>query len=257
MKNICINIVLLVSFLTIQPFSVFAQVSINTDNTPPANSAMLDIQSTTKGMLVPRMTAAQRNAIAGPANGLMVYQTDGVAGFYYYNGSTWIALAATAGTHYIGELFGGGIVFWVDNTGQHGLIVSLVDNGQAPWSNVPTTTGAVSMWNGQANSSTILGISPAAQLCHSYVNSVNYNTGTYADWYLPAMDELRLIYQARYILNKTIESAPAPADILTFNLLWSSTEEYSNGAWGYEFNVGTSSFYTKSYSYWVRAIRAF
>ena len=64
-----------------------AQVGINIETPDP--SAALDITSTTGGLLVPRMTAAQRDAINPAATGLMIYQTDGTAGFYYYNGSSW------------------------------------------------------------------------------------------------------------------------------------------------------------------------
>ena len=72
-------------------------VAITTDGTTADNSAMLDIKSTSKGILVPRMTAAQRTAVATPATGLLVYQTDGTSGFYFYNGSTWSPIGATAG----------------------------------------------------------------------------------------------------------------------------------------------------------------
>lgn len=65
-----------------------AQIGIGT-STPHASSR-LDVSSTTKGFLPPRMTSAQRTAISSPAAGLMVYQTDGTAGLYYYNGSAWI-----------------------------------------------------------------------------------------------------------------------------------------------------------------------
>jgi len=66
-----------------------AQVSINTDNTPPHNSAMLDISSTDKGVLIPRLTYAEKIAISNPAPGLLVFQTDERAGFYYYNEGRW------------------------------------------------------------------------------------------------------------------------------------------------------------------------
>lgn len=55
-------------------------------------SALLDIQSTSKGVLIPRMTQAQRELISTPATGLLVYQTDGEAAFYFYGGSSWIPL---------------------------------------------------------------------------------------------------------------------------------------------------------------------
>jgi trimeric autotransporter adhesin len=71
---------------------IFAQVSINTDNSTADNSAMLEVKSTTKGMLVPRMTQAQRTAIVEPATGLLVFQTDNPDGFYFYNGTNWVSL---------------------------------------------------------------------------------------------------------------------------------------------------------------------
>lgn len=79
--------------------AVFGQqgVSISISGTNPDNSAMFDVQSTSKGMLVPRMTEAQRNAIASPATSLLIYQTDGTAGFYYYDGSAWTTIAAGGG----------------------------------------------------------------------------------------------------------------------------------------------------------------
>lgn len=67
---------LFIGFLVYFASVVNGQVAINQDGTPPDNSAMLDVKSTTRGMLVPRMTIAQRNAIASPANGLLVFCTD-------------------------------------------------------------------------------------------------------------------------------------------------------------------------------------
>lgn len=66
----------------------FGQVGIGVN--PPDPSAMLHVQDTTKGMLIPRMTAAQRNNIQNPAEGLMIYQTDNPSGFWYYKSGQWI-----------------------------------------------------------------------------------------------------------------------------------------------------------------------
>jgi len=56
--------------------NVSAQVGINNDATPPDSSAMLDVQSSNKGFLLPRMTIAERDNINNPANGLMFFCTD-------------------------------------------------------------------------------------------------------------------------------------------------------------------------------------
>ena len=60
--------------------------AINTTGATADNSAMLDVSSTSQGLLIPRMTETNRVGIGSPATGLMVYQTDVVKGFYYYNG---------------------------------------------------------------------------------------------------------------------------------------------------------------------------
>lgn len=60
----------------------------------PNTSSLVDMVSTTKGVLLPRMTKTQRDAIASPATGLLIYQTNATPGFYYYNGSAWTAVSA-------------------------------------------------------------------------------------------------------------------------------------------------------------------
>src|SRR6478672_5124624 len=70
-------------------------VAINTSGASANSSAMLDVSSTTAGVLVPRMTSAQKNTISSPAIGLLVFQTDAPAGFYYYTGSVWAQLGTT------------------------------------------------------------------------------------------------------------------------------------------------------------------
>jgi hypothetical protein len=66
------------TLLVIATFSItsFAQIGVNSDNSAPDASAQLDIKSTDKGLLIPRLTTAQRNAIPTPAIGLMVFDTD-------------------------------------------------------------------------------------------------------------------------------------------------------------------------------------
>ena len=67
-----------------------AQVGIGTEN--PDGSSIFDITSTSKGFLAPRMTEAQKNSISSPAQGLLVFQTNGTVGFYSYDGANWLHL---------------------------------------------------------------------------------------------------------------------------------------------------------------------
>jgi len=76
--------------------NINAQVAVNTDGSTADASAMLDIKSTTKGVLVPRMIKSQRDAILSPTTGLMIYQTDYTPGFYFYNGYSWVTIGAEA-----------------------------------------------------------------------------------------------------------------------------------------------------------------
>ncbi|MEO8150895.1 MAG: hypothetical protein ABI723_24895 [Bacteroidia bacterium] len=82
------------------PVSGAAGIGTSTPNT----SSLLDVTSTTKGILTPRMTKAQRDAIATPATGLLIYQTNSTPGFYYYNGTAWTAVKANGATKTLDNL---------------------------------------------------------------------------------------------------------------------------------------------------------
>jgi hypothetical protein len=86
-------------------------IAINTTGAAADTSAILDLSSTTKGLLVPRMTTAQRAAIVLPATGLVVYQTDGATGLYWNAGTP-----ATPSWKQVGEAgAGGGSSQWTTN----------------------------------------------------------------------------------------------------------------------------------------------
>ncbi|WP_341226349.1 hypothetical protein [uncultured Arcticibacterium sp.] len=72
--------------------STFAQDNVGIGTVSPDNSAVLDIQSQNKGLLIPRMSLEERNLIDNPAQGLLVYQTGEDAGFYFFNGKDWSAM---------------------------------------------------------------------------------------------------------------------------------------------------------------------
>ncbi|MBL0146499.1 MAG: hypothetical protein IPP48_12910 [Chitinophagaceae bacterium] len=73
--------------------STAQSLAVNTDGSIAATSAMLDVKSTTKGVLIPRMSKTERNAITTPATGLLVFQDapDSI-GFYFYGGAKWFWL---------------------------------------------------------------------------------------------------------------------------------------------------------------------
>lgn len=91
------TIVLILLACCVTAISFSQSVSINTDGTAADNSALLDVKSTAKGLLIPRMTTVQRTAIASPAKGLMVYDTD-INSFWFYNGNAWTNMASISAT---------------------------------------------------------------------------------------------------------------------------------------------------------------
>lgn len=168
--------------------------------------------------------------------------------------------------HYVGELYGGGAVFYVDHTGNHGLICGMVDvSGNQSWSNITSTQigiAAQSDWDGKSNTNAIInqpGQSySAAKLCKEYTNA-DYGTGIYNDWYLPTALELAKLYDALYQLNKTFETDgnSSTTPIWKNNVYWSSNERDSNNAYYFDFNGGSYGFSGKYNFLPVRAVRSF
>jgi hypothetical protein len=136
MKNLK-QIIVTSLLLIISQLNVNSQgVGINADGSAPDASAMLDVKSTTTGFLVPRMTSGQKTSINAPATGLLVFQTDGTAGFYYNSGTPaspdWKLLfsdnvggwsltgnaATTPGTNFLGTTDAQDLVIKTNNTEQ-------------------------------------------------------------------------------------------------------------------------------------------
>lgn len=92
--------VILLSFLFFS-FTAISQVGIGTQ-TPDA-SAAVDIKDTARGILIPRVTLNQRTAIGTPAEGLMVYQTNGDKGFWYFDGVQWLRSGSSQGNIFTGK----------------------------------------------------------------------------------------------------------------------------------------------------------
>jgi len=164
-------------------------------------------------------------------------------------------------THYIGEEYGGGVIFhlWKDNAGvEHGLIVALTDQSiSQAWSNVTSAeigTSAQSSWDGLSNSNSIVGqaghTSSAAKLCLDLVS------GGQSDWYLPSIQELNMLWNNYYTVTRAL-SQISGATQLSNRAYWSSSESYGNYAWNFDFDYGFTNSDDKDGTSYVRAVRAF
>jgi hypothetical protein len=244
--------------------STYAQVGLGTIN--PDGSAALDITSTTQGLLPPRMTTDERDLITSAAKGLIVFNTtlntlqinEGDAAT-----ANWVSLSS-ADTHAIGDSFGGGIVFFVYDGGQHGLIAATSDQSAGiRWyggSYTNTLAKADGIGAGLNNTAIIIanqgpvdGSAFAATVCSEYSETVD--GVPYGDWYLPSKYELNLMYE-----NIGPGNVLGLGNFGNFKTtdFWSSTESGSGSAWRQYFYDGSQDSYGKGFTdVSVRAVRAF
>jgi hypothetical protein len=147
----------------------------------------------------------------------------------------------------IGLNLWGGIIFYLDGTGQHGLICVTTDQSTgAQWGCYGTSIQGTStaIGTGNANTTAIVngcavgGI--AARVC--FYLSLN----GYDDWYLPSNDELDQLNLQKAVIGG-----------FTNTLYWSSSQSSINGAWSQNFTDGSHHAYDKSSPLYVRAIRSF
>jgi hypothetical protein len=152
----------------------------------------------------------------------------------------------------IGDLYGGGKIFWLDASGNHGLIADTSDLSTGiKWHNVADTlTGATidAVYAGKANADKIFAKQGdgayASKLCDEAGRMLNNEY--FSDWYLPSKYELNLMYLQQALIGN-----------FTANPYWSSTEFDLSKAWAISFSNGTASNEAKSSIKRVRAIRSF
>lgn len=157
----------------------------------------------------------------------------------------------------IGKTYQGGIIFYLDQTGEHGLIAAPADQGNMPWkTGTYLTTGATdtTVGAGLVNTTKIVdvmgafGWDSAARFC------TDLAIGAYSDWHMPSRDELQLLYQ-----NIGPGAAAPLTNIGGFssNVYWSSSEYDYYSAWNINFSNGQQDYYNKDFSHSIRAVRAF
>ena len=162
----------------------------------------------------------------------------------------------------IGDFAQGGIVFWVDETGEHGLVCDTADIGtEMQWNNGTdkvTNAQGDGVGSGEMNTMLIVAQQTADSSSGTFAALIcaNLIRGLYGDWYLPSKEELNLMYQ-----NKALIEAAAIANWgsgFVSNAYWSSTEDGMSLAWYQFFTNGfQNNDDGKSSIKGVRAVRAF
>ena len=159
------------------------------------------------------------------------------------------ALSFTIGQHY-----GGGIIFYIDNTGQHGLIADTVDLGAYPWANVPFDsigTTSLRIGTGKSNTRSIISLQGktgnyAALMC------ARLKRNGYNDWFLPSLHELHQLWLQKSVVGGFVNGG----------YYWSSSElvlaDEFDLAWYVIFYIGRSNnAIGKGSELLVRAVRTF
>jgi hypothetical protein len=166
-------------------------------------------------------------------------------------------------SHYIGEAFGGGVIFhlWKDAQGvEHGLVVAKTDQSTSQaWSNISNVEigqTAQSSWDGLSNSNAIVSqsghTSSAAKLCLDLVS------GGQSDWYLPSTLELNMLWINYFTVVKSLSQTSGASQLASVSNYWSSSEGNSTYAWYVSFDGGSSNDdHLKDRTFYVRAVRAF
>ena len=154
----------------------------------------------------------------------------------------------------IGDSVHGGIVFYIDETGQHGLVAAMEDlEGTYEWGCLgENVIGADGQAIGTGYQNTLEIVSGCSETLIAASEALAYESEGYSDWYLPSRDELLVLYAE-------IENVSSEGGIGGFenSWYWSSSENYNNNAWGVYFGNGNTYNYGKVNPSRVRVIRAF
>ena len=185
------------------------------------------------------------STVAGPTGPAGINGLNGVTGA---TGPTGAAGPIGGFTHYLGEAFNGGIIYYLYKGSdglEHGLIVELTESTGLAWQTTGTLVNANRSWDGAYNTTLMTG-SPAA----TYIAALG------AGWYLPSIDELGKLYYNRFETNKALFTG---GNTLLSNTAsyWSSREYNPTYAYLFSFDNGFAGSSMKTFTFLVRGVRAF
>lgn len=215
---------IVITLLAFSPLLGLAQQNVGIGTTTPDASAALEVESSDKGFLPPRMSVTEILNITSPAEGLVVYNSDSEE-LYVFNGTDWVNMSGRVIDHLLiqekldngdtpkqifdsgtslsmiyGKTYQGGYIAYLDTSTGTGLISATTNQGStAEWgcsSLIIDGADGTAIGTGQQNTIDILAgcstLGIAARLCNDY--SVSVNEITYDDWFLPSADELGQLY---------------------------------------------------------------
>jgi uncharacterized protein (TIGR02145 family) len=149
----------------------------------------------------------------------------------------------------IGSSYAGGIIFYLDSTGQHGLVCAPSDQGAGIWgcagTDIPNTS--IIVGTGATNTAYILAGCAQRPIAASVCADLVLNG--YSDWYLPSLGELQLMYSRLHLQG---------LGGFGWDWYWSSSQYGPYSAWAMDFYGGNVVYsYGKGYNVQVRAVRSF
>jgi hypothetical protein len=240
----------LISFII--PILILPSVSINAQ---PASglkkgkklsAKSVAAKADAKVFFITQKTTAARDSVINPPEGMVIFNTS-INKAQHYIGNAWKNIPANE--RYIGEKFGGGIVFYLDSTKVHGLIMASADQStSAQWGFFKEQIGAngKNIGDGKQNTDMISKTSTDKGIAANICSSLQLNG--FGDWFLPSIEELKPMYynfKAKALGN------------FSSTQYWSSSETDFNNAWMMNFGLGASTENNVVQYYCVRAVRHF
>ena len=170
----------LLSMITLNVIS--SQVSINNDGSSPDASSVLDVKSTSKGVLIPRLSQSERDAIIMPAHSMLIYQTDQNSGYYFNQGSAaspaWVMLASVEDCE--SRIPIDSLPYTINESGSYYLTASLTQNSSDNGITIASSNVSLDL-----NGNSLIGdpaFTASGILLSGTIKSISIKNGSISNW---------------------------------------------------------------------------